>query len=1756
MDDLVPLDKLPPVDDIVPADKLPDTLFGRAKKAVTNLAVSTARNAAPLAFAVAPLLPESTKQSLSDFYDQSGDFIGQNQPTAPRGFGDRVVDTVSTIAPLVGMGPVGATAIINNALTGTATEETLKNKPVSDIIGKTALKTAGAGATLMLPVGGVLKTGAGAAGAIGVVNAERVLENNLESDPAQQRAFNVTDDILMPVATQLGFGTVAHLQQARGANKIIDSVAGKLEKGQYVPDSAILQAKNAASVYIRPAKELAALQRIKGAEVSSDNVLNEKMGAHVVDDIVPTSDLPHSDTLPPATDATVVRPEVKPVIADSETGSPLVTGPQRVAPPEIQTTGVTYDPKAPPPAPSQMQQQGLHPDALRQMYPEWSKQNGLISGFPPRVDTPQPVEPAKVFNHDDLTAAAVTPQDSLSAVSPVKPAIVGTKEQIMELHRNGDGHGKAMFFYGDEGFLIDPQAAMAHTGIDSPVKAVKFVQTAIMEGGAAKSKALGYPDRTGVDPAELQTAAVTKSGEVVTDPAVIKTEATTGNVAWAAEGKPAEVQAKAADVAAGVKPNPWQSIHAAMTAPENNVSTKVKGINGPATDSAFTKIFSQQFPSLFTGGNNPQALYTKSDIQATVKKLAADKGSWQFTPTQHEITQHLVADVNNLQEMANGRDGTTTPPILFHAGLHVPQALATIRNLPGIKQVVDSVITLAHPETWMAEESKNAFFKLKGERNQANDLLAQKLDKASQADNWKQAAGNFISAEKNIKNHFDRQTPEQHLAFYDKVRTGDAGSMSPQEAKLYAIGTQLDGMFASRVRELFPDFPLRDNHAMFTLKWDQDAAESAFPGVSARLEGDKGFTKKYSGNLASDLAGNGLTLRESNPVKVLQKSWNDHIKFLSTQIMMKEAIESGRAIYETRGNLPPKDYTAIPDAIAKVTKRIMFPEEVKSQEYIDKSVYEGLLGIAQQLGIRSVTRPTNMGGRQLGDYSLGFDAVRTKANTETSVLAHEIGHAIDQRNDLWSRIVTEAVAEGARGKVTKTASTAARVTIKNELRAIADIMVGGRGAGKSYTHKRVEQIAQMVEAYVHAPEAMKETAPAVFKAFDEYVKSTPSLAGLDKIAPGIQLTALQHNIKVPKPVYAKSFNVVDGEGNVLAKYPQKEMAERALEATAGADKIKVDIGIPTSIQAGTWYLPKTEALVLGRYLKSDPLHTNPVLSGLIEIKGIDTSMELLGLFHFANIGNEGIRSKLANVMRGGTADDANVRSTWGMKKLAEQSNSGELANNPESVAELQRAGLTPEQFKGYVDGFYRGGGKLENVNRDMGGPIAESWNKLTARVPALKTFNVAHDAVFAITDQLFHKFVPDLKLSAYIAAIKTSERVYADRLASGEVTKEQLERDTVKHIENVFGELNYENLMLPKALKSSLQLVFRAPGWNIGTWRAIPDAFRQGIKEVNRSITKGEKPILPMETAWLLSTVTMHVLEATIIGYAAAKLTGDDSLKPKTWVDYFFPKMSLLTRVTPPGYLKDVFSMGMEMQKAPFFLPLNFLQGKLAGIWGRTAEVIRNKNYYGTQVRDENDNPARQALDIVKHMAPKPIFVKSITEQSSKGDTSPGVAAAAIIGYPKAPAWVDKSKLAVYLDQHTPRMDTVITAEETDHKRAVLSLANKVKVLQSSGKSLDAVIAQARELIQSGKMTEKDLKAVDKLLTRNPLVDKFQRLGASDAIKAFNDLADDGERGQVLEAYNRKMDRLFEDNPALAEKLKPRLMDSVEHIRRIKSLPQ
>lgn len=216
---------------------------------------------------------------------------------------------------------------------------------------------------------------------------------------------------------------------------------------------------------------------------------------------------------------------------------------------------------------------------------------------------PAPLNPPSMenFNHDNLPTAAVTAADSLTVPPSVKAAVVGTPAEISALVQPG----KAVLRNGDKAYLIDRAEAAEQFG--SLAEAKKM----LLAGGDAEAAVLGYPSRdkgyeallakeeeiyaqkpkplprrlrgdlaaearhdtemkewtkkyreavkatAAAEP--LTTEAVTKSGEILTDPAEIKQAASAGDVAYAAESTPAEIRAATERVANSLLTEPSAS---------------------------------------------------------------------------------------------------------------------------------------------------------------------------------------------------------------------------------------------------------------------------------------------------------------------------------------------------------------------------------------------------------------------------------------------------------------------------------------------------------------------------------------------------------------------------------------------------------------------------------------------------------------------------------------------------------------------------------------------------------------------------------------------------------------------------------------------------------------------------------------------------------------------------------------------------------------------------------------------------------------------------------------------------------------------------------------------------------------------------------------------------------------------------------------------------------------------------------------------
>jgi len=333
--------------------------------------------------------------------------------------------------------------------------------------------------------------------------------------------------------------------------------------------------------------------------------------AEYLKEAVKTTLTQNPETLPAATDMSTVRPVTPQPIRQSEDAPGLRRG-VPIGDQEMGQRFNTVDRLSDPVPPSSML---LNPEVLPARTDSTVVRPEMPQAERPAENAPSRTVPES-FNHDSLPTAAVTAADSLvlqDAAPQLKVAVVGTPAEIKALGKQPAG--KTTWVSGDKAYIIDVAAAREKYG------SVLETKRALKAGDP---EALGYPERPAGEP--LQTAAVTKAGEILTEPEAIKQAATAGEVAYAAEGAPADLAAKIESVAEALKPT---QLHAGVHLP-----TLVK------QGKALWKHYMEKLPSDAPAGS------LKAGFDAN-RKANEKFGS---EPLRNKLKRALIDSSANVQE--------------------------------------------------------------------------------------------------------------------------------------------------------------------------------------------------------------------------------------------------------------------------------------------------------------------------------------------------------------------------------------------------------------------------------------------------------------------------------------------------------------------------------------------------------------------------------------------------------------------------------------------------------------------------------------------------------------------------------------------------------------------------------------------------------------------------------------------------------------------------------------------------------------------------------------------------------------------------------------------------------------------------------------------------------------------------------------------------------------------------------------------------
>lgn len=316
------------------------------------------------------------------------------------------------------------------------------------------------------------------------------------------------------------------------------------------------------------------------------------------------------------------------------------------------------------------------------------------------------------------------------------------------------------------------------------------------------------------------------------------------------------------------------------------------------------------------------------------------------------------------------------------------------------------------------------------------------------------------------------------------------------------------------------------------------------------LEGPKSFLKKRSIPSTREGIESGLTPVSYNPIDSVMLKVREMDRYLMAHRTIKSLKTEGLVKYIPIGKQSPDGWVKINDNMSTIYKSPM----IAIKEAYDEHVMDNLNSVAKGLGI-DIDRLMKFRGGSKMEGVLGYSRrgpegapgthedpllnttgdkarpgeIRTKFATPESVLAHEIGHQIDEMFNLKDLFLKDK-----------------RLT--SQLRELADLRFEGKDPSqgfRQYVRKGSEKMAVMLEAYIHAPDKFKEVAPDVYKAFEDVLGRDERLKPLLGIKPSLVLGTKDAEIYAGGIVIAGHLYAQPDSARILNNYLSPGLAGKS-----------------------------------------------------------------------------------------------------------------------------------------------------------------------------------------------------------------------------------------------------------------------------------------------------------------------------------------------------------------------------------------------------------------------------------------------------------------------------------------------------------------------------------------------------------------------------------------------------------------------------------
>ena len=1087
-------------------------------------------------------------------------------------------------------------------------------------------------------------------------------------------------------------------------------------------------------------------------------------------------------------------------------------------------------------------------------------------------------------------------------------------------------------------------------------------------------------------------------------------------------------------------------------------------------------------PEMFTGREMIGPAVTPGGLRTEVRQATTEGPLFEgrpqpepelpITPTPRPAGEGgtaAMAAVNRAE--APSAKAASRPPSFRQRVIRARERTAQTTAMKAVNDAVseaaDDIKAMVAPAV-RTEQSREASRVL---REHLGGNLAQRTDRA-------------YAALQTARAYFGKQDAGPNMAWFDRAELGEA-QPTPELQRFNDVARGLlDGrrndvqaLGEGKLQAFF------ENYMPHIYKNPEEAGKFFAQWFAKRpFEGGKGFLKKRSIPTMLDAmfpkgapagwegmgeeqlreaihAQGGLEPASYNPVDLVLHKTREMDKFITSHQAIAELSSMGSDYlrYKPVFQEMPEGYARINDSAFRAYGK----PTITVKEAYDKEVVDRLNLVLNSLGIRSERKP-RIGGQRWGFAEEGA-AITTKFGGPESVIMHELGHTLDRRYNLWDELVRGAIGQGKRGVETKTASQQERVKIQKELRALADLRYEGQEpekAFKEYVRERTEQIANAFMALLYAPQRMGDVAPTVKTRLEVFLRSKPELKSILDVKPSLVL------------------------GEAAAEIPHGGL-----------------------LLHGEWIAPEPVARLINNHL-SPGLRGKPVFQAYLGLGNVLNQFQLgWSAFHLGFTTLDAATSRFAlglyqathgNPIKGAetaltTATAPFTGIVQGDRILKEWYSPGSQSQEIAKVADgVRMAGGRVRQ-----DPFYRTNitGKMMDAVRSAAQPGRSAISRIVKGGKAVVL------SPFALTEQAIRPVLEYVVPRQKLAVFADMYRYELERLGP-EATQQQIREAAARawdSADNRMGQLVYDNLFWNKTTKDLALASVRSVGWNLGTYREIAGGARD--------VLRGDPSF---RASYIVALPVVIGTLGSILNYL---WTGEG---PKELRDYFFPRTGNTDergrpeRVSLPSYIKDIYHYWKE--------PYRTVANKIHPLAGMITDMLQNRDFYGTKIRNEDDPAIQQALDVAKHVGTTmiPLAVRGL-EQQKKTGASPMMQALPFIGVTRAPASIIRSDAENLASEYMRARQPEGSRTKEEAQRAdYLAQIRRGRAQQQPTGELE------REAISKRAVSLREVLQAKKQAGQSILVRSVPQLSASEALNVY-EVSTPEERRAIRHLVQRKV---------------------------------